>query len=269
MILSEIEFDKLDTVDILSNKFSKNGKVIKKKCGLYPAEAITGNSSLKGFYIEVASYDSFTDYLVWNDCGKGIAVKYLTLREELDVAEAAEIMCQNVEFKGTEGFKKYLSQTETNGAFINLAEIHALELIGEDRLADHYGKYRELYLIQQEQKKQQQEKQQQIEQQKLEEERQREFDARIADAEDCIKKNKLLKNDLLDNEKHLILYLLKRHNIDVPLKTQGWINNKLDSVVFTQNGEITVYFYKSNGCKCPQSIYKYLELLKTAVNKAN
>ncbi|MFG6322217.1 MAG: hypothetical protein K1W41_11955 [Lachnospiraceae bacterium] len=188
MILSEIEFNTLNTVDILCSKFSKSGKAIKKKCGLYPAETITGDSSLKGFYIEVANYDNFTDYLVWNDCGNGIAVKYLTLREELDVTEAAEIMRRNVEFKGTEGFKKYLSQTEANGAFINLAEIQALELIGEDRLANHYGKYRELYLIQQEQKKLQQEKQQQIEQQKLEEERQREFDARIADAEDCIRK---------------------------------------------------------------------------------
>lgn len=53
------------------------------------------------FNIEAANYDSFTDYLVWNDCRNGIAVKYLTLREELDVAEAAGIICRNIEFKGT------------------------------------------------------------------------------------------------------------------------------------------------------------------------
>lgn len=269
MILSEVEFNKLNTVDILCSKHSKSEKAIMKKCSLYPIDVITGETSLKGFYIEVVSYDCFTDYVVWNDCGNGIAIKYLTLREEQDIAEVAEIMRRNIKYKGAEGFKNYLSQRESNGTYINLAEIQVLELIGEAKLADHYGRYREDYLTRYEQKKQEQEKQRQIEQQKLAEERRREFDAKIAKAEDCIRENKLLKNDLLDNEKHLILYLLKKHDINVPLKTQGWINNKLDSVVFTQNGEITVYFYKSKGGKCPQSIYKYLGLLKAAVNKTD
>lgn len=89
----------------------------------------------------------------------------------------------------------------------------------------HYSRYRENYLILQEQKKREQEKQRILEQQKAEEERQKAFDAKIAEAENCIRNNKLLKNDSLDDGKHLILYLMKKHNISVPLKTQGWINN--------------------------------------------
>ena len=36
MILSEVEFNKLNTVDILCSKHSKSEKVIMKKCSLYP-----------------------------------------------------------------------------------------------------------------------------------------------------------------------------------------------------------------------------------------
>lgn len=67
-----------------------------KKCSLYPIDVITDEASLKGFYIEVVSYDCFTDYVVWNDCGNGIAIKYLTLREEQDIVEVAEIMRRNI-----------------------------------------------------------------------------------------------------------------------------------------------------------------------------
>lgn len=52
------------------------------------------------------------------------------------------------------------------------------------------------------------------------------------------------------------------------IKTQGWINNKLTSIVLNQDNAITVYFHRGKGCKCPQSIYKYPGLLKEAVNTA-
>ena len=97
---------------------------------------------------------------------------------------------------------------------------------------------------------------------------QKALEAKVADAEECIKMNKLLQNDLLDTGNHLVLYLMKKHNISVPLKTQGWINNKLTSVIFNKDNTITVYFLRGKGCKCPQSIYKYLGLLKEAVNSA-
>lgn len=267
MILSEVEFNKLNTVDIFCSKFSENGKAIKHKCTLYPMEVLTAENALKGFYIEAVKYNYYTDYVVWNDCGGIIAVKYLSFDEEQDISEITEIMHRNMEFKGTDGYKKLLSKRETNGAYINMAEIYALQLLGETELSIHYSTYRENFLALRAQKEQELEKQRQLDQQKKEADKQKAFEDKIAEAKNCIKENRLLKNDLLDDGKHLILYLMKRYNINIPLKTQGWINNKLASVVFNKDDTITVYFLRSKGCKCPQSIYKYLGLLKTAVRE--
>lgn len=269
MTLSEVEFNKLNTVEILCSVPSKSGEsAVRRRRNLYPMEVITGDDTLKGFYVEMVNLNYFTDYVVWNDCGGVIAVKYLTCREEWEISEVIETMHKNMEFKGTEGYKNLLSGKETKGAYITLAEISALEQLGEFELAIHYSRYRENYQVLQEQKKREREIQRELEQQKAEEERQKAFDALIAEAEDCIRKNKLLKNESLDDGKHLILYLMKKHSINVPLKTQGWINNKLVSVIFAQNGIIHIQFYRGKGCKCPESVYKYLDLLKAAVDGA-
>lgn len=269
MTLREVEFDKLNAVKILCIGFSKDGNsVVRRRRDLYPMEVITGDGALKGFYVEAINLNYFTDYMVWNDCGGIIAVKYLTFEEECEISEVIETMHRNMGFKGTEGYKNLLSQKETTGEYINLAEISALEQLGESELAIHYSRYRENLLILQAQKKREREKQRELEQQKAEEERQKAFDARIAEAEDCIRNNKLLKNDSLDNEKHLVLYLMKKHNINVPLKTQGWINNKLASVTFAPDGVINIQYYsRGKGCKCSESVYKYLDLLKAAVDE--
>ncbi|MCH5248361.1 MAG: hypothetical protein J1E98_00440 [Lachnospiraceae bacterium] len=267
MTLSEVKFDKLNTVEILCSEFSKDGKsAVRRKRDLYPMEVITGDDTLKGFYIEIANFSYFTDYVAWNDCGGVIAVKYLSFREEQEISDVTKVMHQNMEFKGTEGYKRRLSHMETAGEYINLTEIYALKLLNESELVDYYSKYRENYLTIKEREEREQEKQRQLEQQKTEDERQKLFNARILEAEDCIRRNKLLKNDSLDDGKHLILYLMKKHNINVPLKTQGWINNKLTSVLFAQDGVIHIQFYRGKGCKCSESVYKYLNLLKTAVD---
>lgn len=269
MTLREVEFDKLNAVKILCSGFSKNGKsAVRRRRDLYPMEVITSDDELKGFYVEMVNCNHFADYVVWNDCGGVIAVKYFTFGGEREISEVIETMHRNMEFKGTEGYKNLLFHKETKGAYINLAEISALERLGESDLVIHYSRYRENYLILQEQKKREQEKLRTLEQQKAEEKRQKAFDAKIAEAEECIRNNKLLKNDSLDDGKHLILYLMKKHNISVPLKTQGWINNKLASVTFAQNGVINIQYYRGKGCKCSESVYKYLNLLKAAVDGA-
>lgn len=268
MKLYEIEFSKFNTVSIACSKFSREGKAIRRKCNLYPAETITGDDSLKGFYIETANYDSYTDYVLWNSCGDVIAVKYFTFNEEQDISIVRETVYRNKEFGGTEGYKNLLSQHEMKGTYINTAEIYALQLLGEWELAEHYSKYRENYLKLREKKEREQEERRRLEQQKQEEERQRAFDLKIAEAENCIRKNKLLRNELLDDGRHLILYLMKKHNINVPLRTQGWINNKLISVTYGADNMISLQFYKSKGGKCSSCVYEYLKLLKNVVDAA-
>lgn len=270
MTLGEIKFDEMDTVKIHCIDFSKtkNNTAVKHYLNLYPMEAITGNKELHGFYMEIKKDGCFTDYTVWNDCEGILAVKYFKPEEDFDISAVSEIMNRNMLFKGFEGYKRLLAKKEENGAFINIVEISALIELGDTELASHYNNYRENYIRMQEEKNRELELQRQAKHQKEIEMQQKAFETQITNAEECIRMNKLLQNDLLDTGNHLVLYLMKKHNISVPLKTQGWINNKLTSVVFNKDDTITVYFLRGKGCKCPQSIYKYLGLLKTAVNTA-
>ena len=67
---------------------------------------------------------------------------------------------------------------------------------------------------------------------------------------------------------HIVLCLMKKYNINVPLKTQGWINSKLVAVEFDERKGTKVWFYKDKGCKCSESVYRYLDELKDAVDAA-
>lgn len=270
MTLNKIKFDEMKSTKVYCIDFSKtkNNTVIKHWLNLYPMEAVTGSKELQGFYIELKRDGYFTDYMLWNDCKGILAVKCFKLEEDFDISVISEVMNRNMQFKSFEGFKRILAQKEESGAFINIVEISALIELGDTKLASHYSNYRENYIKMRDEKNRELELERQSKHQKEIEMQQKALEAKIADAEECIRRNKLLQNDLLDTGNHLVLYLMKKHNISVPLKTQGWINNKLTSVVFSKNNTITVYFLRGKGCKCPQSIYKYLALLKEAVNTA-
>lgn len=270
MTLKEIKFDEMKSVKVhcIDLSKTKNNTAVKHWLNLYPIETITGNKELHGFYIELKKDSYFTDYTVWNDCEGILAVKYFKLEEDFDISTISEILNRNISFKGFEGYKRMLAKKEANGDFINIVEISALIELGDPKLASHYIGYRENYIKTREERERELELQRQAKHQKEIEMQQKALEAKVADAEECIKMNKLLQNDLLDTGNHLVLYLMKKHNISVPLKTQGWINNKLTSVIFNKDNTITVYFLRGKGCKCPQSIYKYLGLLKEAVNSA-
>lgn len=59
---------------------------------------------------------------------------------------------------------------------------------------------------------------------------------------------------------HMINYLMQRYGIEVPLRTQGWINAKLAEIT-VQDGGCSLRFYKSKNCKCSQKFFTYMNLL--------
>lgn len=68
-------------------------------------------------------------------------------------------------------------------------------------------------------------------------------------------------NDGSGKTYHLINYLMRKFAINVPLRTQGWINEKLIEVnVNCENGnrQTSIRFLKRKNSSCPQSIFEYL-----------
>ena len=172
------------------------------------------------------------------------------------------------EFKGAEGYKKRLRQMEDRGGFISLADIMSMVKLGELDLAKRYSGYREDYIAELERRREEEEAQKEAKRREEEEERERELVAKIAEAENCIWLHKRLENEELEDGRHIVLFLMRKYDINVPLKTQGWINNKLAAVKFDKEEGTRVWFYKQKGCKCSESVYRYLDQLKAAVDAA-
>ena len=61
--------------------------------------------------------------------------------------------------------------------------------------------------------------------------------------------------------------LMDKYGIKVPIKTQGWFNQKLAFVKWI-DGEITYSYYKTKGTNGSQTAFKYLNMLEDAVNVA-
>lgn len=56
----------------------------------------------------------------------------------------------------------------------------------------------------------------------------------------------------------IINYLLRKHSINCPIKTQGWINDKLIHVNITPEGMVGVRFLKSKNGKCSEKVFDCL-----------
>lgn len=266
MLLGDIKFKNFETVKVKCVLYSKDGKrAVSHWLKLYPIENITRQEPDKGFYLEVRKYEYCTEYIVWNDCEKRIAVEFCNVDEDYRISELSELLHRNVLYKGSEGYKMLLEQREENKKFISLADVAALKFMGETVLAEHYRQYREKYLKQKEQEDMENRKKMEIEQKRREEEQQKAIERKLAEAEERIRNNEMVQNEELDNGKRIILCLMKKYDIKVPLKTQGWINNKLVNVTFEEGGEVSLRFYRHKGCKCSDSVYRYLRLLREAV----
>lgn len=268
MRLMDVDFDRLATVRV---KCIENGsqKAIIKWRDLYPLESVTGDAETEGFYFEVLGDQNFRYYTLWNDCERLFAVNYkISLNENHDVSELAMLAKNMEEFKGAEGYKKRLRQMEDRGGFISLADIMSMVKLGELDLAKRYSGYREDYIAELERRREEEEAQKEAKRREEEEERERELVAKIAEAENCIWLHKRLENEELEDGRHIVLFLMRKYDINVPLKTQGWINNKLAAVKFDKEEGTRVWFYKQKGCKCSESVYRYLDQLKAAVDAA-
>jgi len=67
------------------------------------------------------------------------------------------------------------------------------------------------------------------------------------------------------NTTSLILHMMKLYNINVPLKTQGWINKALANISYNENIETYIYSYFNRNSKNSEVFYYYLEQLIKAI----
>ena len=241
---------------------------VKKGKNLYPLELITECSDFKGFFVEVIHHKEsyYTDtYIIWNDLGNS-CVKFGSINAYFDLTQAHEELQKILKWLGMDGFKDYLHSLEESHNWIRNTEILGLADNGEIELAIHYQEYHDRLKIEREEEEGRQRAEYEYQEQVKERKHQEEIAVQLNQAEQNIRDKKDFKNEMIDGMS-IVLFLMDRYGIKVPIKTQGWFNQKLAYVKWI-DGEITYSYYKTKGTNGSQTAFKYLNMLEDAVNAA-
>ncbi len=244
MEISGFNFDSAETVTKRCIAFARDGnKVVKPYKKLYSFVTLTGNLEHDKLFLEVVQWSSCIMYRVWEQLTDfciciGSAPEYATLE---DLTKGLS----GYKFLGIEGYLNFLREKEKFGDFINLVDIEVCRMLRQDGLVTHYTEYRENFLREREEKeaKEQAEREQKEQEEKARKAAERE--KQLQDAEDLIRKRQTLRNEKMEDGSSLVLVLMKRHGVQVPLRTQGWINKALHSITFNQ-GTISYQYYSSS-----------------------
>lgn len=263
MYIKDFDFTSMHAVRKQCWTYKADGNTpIKKGKNLYPLESITECDDFKGFFVEIIKH-TYGDcsYIIWNDLGNS-CVKYGIFHPASDVSDTEQMKDCLLPDKGLDGFKEKLYIFKENNSWINNAEILALADNGEVELAVHYQEYHDRLNAELEEKER---RQRRIELEK-ERKRQEEISMRLNQTEQNIRNKKDFKNDLIDG-KSIVLCLMDKYGIKVPIKTQGWFNQKLAFVKWI-DGEISYSYYRTKGTNGSQTAFKYLRMLEEAINAA-
>jgi hypothetical protein len=169
-------------------------------------------------------------------------------------------------------YKNYITDCLNNNQFINVAEIKLMELAGESAdyiktLTDH----RQKVIDMREQKHQEQEENRKQEDQAYVTEQNKKAEDIINTAEHAIINHQNVKNiDITvyksryeSNTTSLILSLIKKYDINVPLKVQGWINKALANIIYdAEYDDYSYQYYKSSADSKVFSRYLYQLICK-------
>ena len=265
MELKNVNFESLATVRRKCITFAKDGNtIVKPYKTLYNVEQITGKAEHKTLYFEVVEGKETweeTTYCLFEDLGC-ICSKVDWIPGYWTLEEFTEKIGK-WEYFGKAGLLKRLKYAEENGWYINLLDIELCVILEELELAKHYAEYRDnrkKAIAEAEEKKR---AEREAKEREEEEKRLAEVKKTITEAENIIRTQGTLYNDEFEG-KTIVLYLLKKYGVNVPLKTQGWINNALAKVWF-KDGEITYSYYTTS--KNSTVFMKYLKKLEYAILK--
>ena len=265
MELKNVNFELLETVRRKCITFAKDGNtIVKPYKTLYNVEQITGNAEHKTLYFEVVEGKETweeTTYCLFEVLGC-ICSKVDWIPGYWTVEEFTEKIGK-WEYFGKAGLLKRLKYAEENGWYINLLDIELCVILEELELAKHYAEYRESRKKAMAEAEERKRAEREAKEREEEEKRLAEVKKTITEAENIIRTQGTLYNDEFEG-KTIVLHLLKKYGVNVPLKTQGWINNALAKVWF-KDGEITYSYYTTS--RNSTVFMKYLKKLEYAILK--
>lgn len=262
MQLKDINFKTLLPTRKKCITFAKDGnKVVKPYKTFVNLASITNDQNHHKLYIEFPQEKQQYEirYQLWEDLGV-ICVNQGSFDETVSLDELTQKILA-YPYLGVTGFYNKLEEAERNNWYINKVDIAVCSLLGNIKLAEHYAQYREEQIAMIEFKREQECAECEQKEQRERKRKAKEIEKIINIAECAIKEKKTLYNIEVAG-KSLILHLLKKHSVNVPLRTQGWVNKSLAEIRF-RDGEITYSYYKRSHDSTV--FYKYLRELEEKI----
>lgn len=235
-------------------------KTVKKE--LLNLAKVFNDNSVMGIYADVT------------ECGTVIYKDFSPCLEIANIyndIEAEKMLntCRNF----TEKVIDYIHYVENKieaGAFIKNTELKLIELHGDLDLLQRAKQAKMDFLQAREDQHKQEEAQREAERKAEKEAEKVAFEKLIADYEQKIINKEPFSNIEIDipegKETTIVLYLCQKYDLNIPLKTQGWINSGLAGITWneTENGKEITYTYRRDS----KVFYDYLQILEKAIFEA-
>lgn len=172
-----------------------------------------------------------------------------------------------------EHFLEYLDSAEVEDRHINLAEIEFVRQFDAQR-ADRYAAYRIARYARLEEKRIEERKRREAEDAQYIKEMNERAEAQVKAAVDIIKNGGELENADISfysgryahSTYAIVNYLMRYYGIDVPLRTQGWINRKLSSVTIRDGSCVSLQYQRTGKARTGSNVFfQYMDDLIAAV----
>jgi hypothetical protein len=276
MKINEINFDEYRQYKINCLMYKSNGNdLITKNIMLYNLYDITKVENMKNVYIRKTKINGYNNYHLFTDFGF-ICLEHVYLNDRLDLDNIVK-QIESLKYNEYNTFKKNILDLIDNNAYIRDVEIQTCKLSNEsvefiEKLVNYKKEYKQKQIEKEKAKEVAKQKENEI---RLENEI-NELNELIKNSElKLLNKEKLYNDDIkvpyIDNDGDicykdttLMLYLFKINKISVPIKTKGWINDKLNYITYNLNLDVYSYSYNQNRSTV---FFNYLEMLLEVLNK--
>lgn len=204
-----------------------------------------------------------------------VAMEIGTVNADYSIEEAISGVKRNG-IETQDAFIEFIKRKIEAQDHIQLIWIEYLKYI-RPTLIDACWKSRKAFAEKREQIRQERKAQKEAEDKTFLAERQAEAEKLIAAAYETIRHGGTLKNvDVSFYEScytchtyKIVNYLFRQNGVNCPIKTQGWINDKLIMVNITPEGAVNVQFWKNKNGKCSEKVFNCLFELVQKVRVEN
>jgi len=266
----ELEVKKLRQENLKKCLYIKDNKAIIRGKELISIADITNDEAYDNLYMEKADKQDIGVYL-----DLGIICIYIRTIPRNATPEDIKYYLSNATGYTLAMVLENIYDRKNNNQFINIADIKLVELYGASKESiQELIDYRQEWYDKKHKEDQEKELKQEQEDKEYVESKNKIVEDLMSAAEQAIinkqeVKNKdvtVYKSKFSSNDISIILYMMKQYSINVPLKTQGWINQALTSIQY--NKERKEYSYNYYKCSSNSTVFrKYFNQLVKVIKE--